>query len=364
MIKQVIIRGFKCFFNETIDFKPLTVITGPNSSGKSSLIQAILINLSRINHINPSSELELYLQNLGGFIDLKNKTQNPSSYEIDICFITNDCIKYIRDLHISKVDVIYNSNDTSLHTMEYLRNIINVHYLSANRAPIKDFAPENTSSEIQNCGIYGQFIEQYYYLNKTEVIAEELRHKSVYNGNTLEAHVYYWLSYICDIKDLSLDVERLPANRYRTYYKLGTQEYTPQNLGSGVSYLIAILTHALLMHKQKDVFIIENPEIHLHPLSQARLGEFFAFVANTGRQIIIETHSEHLISKLRYCVYKDVLQSTDVIIHYRTTNQRFEKIEILENGKILNEDNEHCFPFGFFDATLDDIFEINSNAKS
>ena len=151
------------------------------------------------------------------------------------------------------------------------------------------------------------------------------------------------------------------SNVYKAYYKINNQEYKPQNLGAGISYLIAILTKSLLMGKDpQEAFIIENPEIHLHPKSQARLAEFFAFVARTGRQIIIETHSEHLISKLRYCVYNKQIESSQVVIQYRQPD-KFEKIEILPNGKLLNEIGNHSFPRGFFDATLDDIFEINSN---
>ena len=146
---------------------------------------------------------------------------------------------------------------------------------------------------------------------------------------------------------------------FSSIYKIEGQEYLPQNLGTGVNYLVAVLLQALVMSKN-EVFIIENPEIHLHPKSQASLAEFFAFIAKTGRQIIIETHSEHLISKLRYCVYKKEIKSEQAIIQYRQINT-FEKIEILPNGKLLNEIGNNSFPRGFFDATLDNIFEINAN---
>lgn len=347
MIKNVHIKGFKCFNDEKIDFSNLTVITGPNSSGKSSLIQAILINL---NHTNlPDQEVKSYLDSLGGFVDLKNKKTNPDKFSIDIEVSNNPIMKYYKSLDGISESHIYGG----------LSLPIAHHYLSANRKSIEETNIGQNPIEGAHCGIYAQYIANYYYFNKDSEIDIDLRYHKA-SANTLEAQVNYWLSYICDT-ELLLNIDKITTTLYRAYYKIDNQEYKPQNLGAGVGYLIAILTKALLISKEVDeAFIIENPEIHLHPKSQARLAEFFAFVANTGRQIIIETHSEHLISKLRYCVYKNQIQSSQVIIQYRQPD-KFEKIEILPSGRLLNELGDHSFPRGFFDATLDNIFEINSN---
>ncbi|MDQ5921187.1 MAG: hypothetical protein QG673_1243 [Pseudomonadota bacterium] len=352
MIKNIHIKGFKCFDNEKIDFSNLTVITGPNSSGKSSLIQAVLINL---NHTNfTEQEVTAYLDSLGDFIDLKNKNTNPDKFSIDIELSGGKVLSYFEDGMLSRLNTILllgtNSNNNNLSSC----------YLSANRQPITEISTGINFVEGMSCGIYAQYISNYYYFyNSEEIQDKELIHKNS-NANTLEAQVNYWLSYICDT-ELSFLVDKVTSTVYKSYYKINNQEYKPQNLGAGISYLIAILTKALLMTKMvQEVFIIENPEIHLHPKSQARLAEFFAFVARTGRQIIIETHSEHLVSKLRYCVYKKQIDSSQVIIQYRQPD-KFERIEILPNGKVINEMGEHSFPRGFFDATLDNIFEINSN---
>ncbi len=348
MIKNVHIKGFKCFDDEKIDFSNLTVLTGPNSSGKSSLIQAILFNLNN-KLLSPDQEIKTYLDSLGGFVDLKNKNTNSVQFHIDITLKNGLVTEYIDN--VLGFDKIFNAMNN--------QTDFNFYYLSANRQPIEEI--NNSVNYVEDsCGIYAQRISNYYYFYCNEEVEDkELIHKET-TANTLESQVNYWLSYICD-SDVSLFVDKVVSNVYKAYYKINNQEYKPQNLGAGISYLIAILTKSLLIGKDpQEVFIIENPEIHLHPKSQARLAEFFAFVARTGRQIIIETHSEHLISKLRYCVYNKQIESSQVVIQYRQPD-KFEKIEILPNGKLLNEIGNHSFPRGFFDATLDDIFEINSN---
>lgn len=351
MIKNVHIRGFKCFDDEKIDFSNLTVLTGPNSSGKSSLIQAILINLNHTNFLD--QEVRMYLDSLGDFIDLKNKNLNPDKFIIDIALRDNRILNYERGASSFKFNNLFGVSGLAT---EYENNIYSW-YLSANRQAIDATSQEVNPVEGAYCGINAKYIANYYYFHKEREIVTKLRHPSA-TANTLEAQVNYWLSYICDT-ELLLNVDKLASTLYSAYYKINNQEYKPRNLGAGVSYLVAILTKALLIRDDvQEVFIIENPEIHLHPKSQARLAEFFAFVARTGRQIIIETHSEHLINKLCYCVFNKQIEPSQVVIQYRN-QEKFEKIEILSNGKLNNENNEENFPSGFFDATLDDLFKIN-----
>ena len=100
--------------------------------------------------------------------------------------------------------------------------------------------------------------------------------------------------------------------------------------------------------------MIENPEIHLHPAAQSRLGEFFAFIANAGIQLIIETHCDHLINKLQYLVFKKKFDSENTIIYYKKgIVDTFERIQLNRYGRFEPE-----FPDGFFDATLADLIEM------
>ena len=106
--------------------------------------------------------------------------------------------------------------------------------------------------------------------------------------------------------------------------------------------------------KKNDVILIENPEIHLHPASQAKVGEFLAFIVRAGIQVIIETHCEHLIYKVGYEIYKKRFLKDDVTILYKEGIQNpFIVLGFKEDGKFTRD-----FPEGFFDATLAELLEM------
>jgi predicted ATPase len=82
------------------------------------------------------------------------------------------------------------------------------------------------------------------------------------------------------------------------------------DVGFGVSQVLPILAVGLLSPKN-SILIFEQPEIHLHPKAQVQLGEFFLCLARTGRRILLETHSEHLINRIRRRVVEDKTESMD-----------------------------------------------------
>ena len=77
------------------------------------------------------------------------------------------------------------------------------------------------------------------------------------------------------------------------------------DVGYGVSQVLPIITE-LLRPDAAQLFLLQQPEVHLHPSAQAALGSLFCDVAANGRQLIVETHSDHLIDRVRM----DVRDST------------------------------------------------------
>jgi predicted ATPase len=75
-------------------------------------------------------------------------------------------------------------------------------------------------------------------------------------------------------------------------------------VGFGVSQILPIIAVSLLSPVD-SLLIFEQPEIHLHPRAQAGLGELFLCLARTGRRVLVETHSDHLINRLRRRVAED-----------------------------------------------------------
>lgn len=121
-------------------------------------------------------------------------------------------------------------------------------------------------------------------------------------------------------------------------------------VGVGVSQVLPILVMGLLA-PSNTLLLVEQPELHLHPNVQARLGDFFMGLAKCDKQCLIETHSENLVSQLRYhIVQASEQEKSDCLIYFvDQDNQgaaRFNPIEISPQGNILN------WPDGFFDETM------------
>lgn len=95
-----------------------------------------------------------------------------------------------------------------------------------------------------------------------------------------------------------------------------TKEYANfADVGYGNSQVIPVLV-AGLNAEGGDTFIVEEPEIHLHPKAQAELGDFFLDQFKRGVQSVIETHSEHMIVRLQRHIAQGNLQPKDVRIYY------------------------------------------------
>ena len=95
------------------------------------------------------------------------------------------------------------------------------------------------------------------------------------------------------------------------------------DVGYGVSQVIPIIADALpreqpgMNHNQGSMLLIQQPEVHLHPRAQAELGSFFAgLVAQKNQTVVIETHSDPLVSRVRLDVRDGHIDGDDVIILY------------------------------------------------
>jgi predicted ATPase len=115
--------------------------------------------------------------------------------------------------------------------------------------------------------------------------------------------VRYWL---CEKFKLCADVySKKEADSYVIYLKSWAGvESTIKHVGFGVSQVLPIIVEGLRL-KEGETLILEQPEIHLHPLIQSQLTDFLISLVEQGKQVIIETHSDHLITRLRRRIAED-----------------------------------------------------------
>ncbi|MCJ8349181.1 AAA family ATPase [Moritella sp.] len=347
MLNKIKILDFKSLGCESLDLKPLTVITGINSSGKSTVIQALLLAI-RHSSLENQLKMEMLTKFLDSFSDIRNKYNNAKKIQIELNSDTG-ILKWNADSE----EIL--TEGPADYRIDVLDNIVSpeLFYLNANRQGPE----ENAQISQSKVGISGQFIFGHFDRVKDEPIPDDMCFYR--ESKDLDYQVGRWLSYITDTKT-ELKTEAKSSSEAKVYFQdkdLGP--VSPLNLGAGMSYVSKVIILCLIA-KKGDLVIIENPEIHLHPQAQAQLGVFFTFIANCGIQLIIETHCEHLINKICYQVYDEKIAESDVVIQYKANvREQFQQLIIDENGQFTDQlNNIISFPTGFFDTSVADLMDM------
>lgn len=132
------------------------------------------------------------------------------------------------------------------------------------------------------------------------------------------------------------------------------------DVGFGINQLLSVITQCFFAPKH-SLIMIEEPEVHLHPKKQAELADFFIEVKNYGQQLIITTHSEHLLARFQRRIAEENLDPNDIIIYYFSKGEKgteYEEIELDEMGNLTKELK------GFFEEDFKDIFgRLQATAK-
>lgn len=333
MFTTLHVTNYKCLVDEQLRLLAVTLVTGANSTGKSTLIQSILHAMTDVH-----PETTPLLPDFDfSFASVRNRNNNARELSVEL------------DGPECRIRLHMDQSGKDSFSLKAPKLEENVYYLNANRL---GFNTTETISPNYHVGTAGEYVMGSFEQEKSMPVAEPLR--VVDSSQTLSAHVDYWLSYILD-QSLELYTSRITPVMVQSYYKSEQLDnLPPRSLGVGISYLVKILI-TCLRATPGDLIMIENPEIHLHPAARARLAEFFAYVANAGIQLIIETHCEHLLNKFQHLVHICRIAAGDVMIYYKDSiAEPFEHISITPGGRY-----DRDFPEGFFDATLAELLEIN-----
>jgi predicted ATPase len=237
---------------------------------------------------------------------------------------------------------------------EFNSNVDNIHFISADRIGPQEFYLKLHIPTFIHVGIKGESTVSL--LNKIgqEIIDEPLCLGD--DSRTLLTQTEAWLSKILNA-DIKLKISPLKVN----ILELLINDFKPSNVGFGYSSILPIIVTGLIA-KPNEKIIIENPEIHLHPKAQSALIDFLVKVANTGVQIFIESHSDHIINGILVQCKKfeespeNGISKDDVSLLYFDKDEsgksgKATKINIEENGRI------RYTPKGFFDQfTIDRKF--------
>lgn len=214
-----------------------------------------------------------------------------------------------------------------------------------------DLARSYDSTTFENVGVDGHNTRFLYEKNKTEEI-------DGYEGKTLQKLCNEW---VCQKMGLarSMDVQRDSNKLYRTI--ITNNEGLAVDLcqmGFGLSQILPIVVQGLLLH-QGETLIVEDPDVHMHPKVQAMLVDFFIDLMKHGRRIVIETHSDHIVTRLRRRIADGTVNKVDVNLSFVENNEKgseYRFIDLNADGSFLN-----ALPEGFLDSQENDFMAIIAN---
>ena len=306
MIESLHIKNFKCFEDQRFELGNLTLLTGLNGTGKSSVIQSML--LLRQSHQRQ------FLQ-AGGLLLNGDLIQLGTARDVFFEKAGNDEFGFCLDLSGIPAEWRYGYNRQQADVGRQISKKVldsvydtslfgdNFHYLPADRiGPQSAFETSDHSvRERQQLGTKGEHAPYFLGVFGPKSFTSDARvHPNTPHPNDTNLHnqVEAWLGEISP--GVRINLENYPnIDRINLQYSFSigmdiTNNYRSTNVGFGITYTLPIVL-ALLASEEDTLVLLENPEAHLHPRGQFKLGELMARAASGGIQVIVETHSEHIL---------------------------------------------------------------------
>jgi predicted ATPase len=371
MLEHIHLENFKVSRDVPVRLAPLTVLAGLNSSGKSTLLQALAALRQSYDSSGRTDGLSLsgQLVQLGKYGDLL--TEGTESDTVAITVVENG--KDYRWVFGGPIDAYQSKFNLAPSPIAEFVTSANFQFLQADRIvphTLYSQAPQH-ARETGFLGSRGEYAVDFLGLEaKRPVskartfprtglgISEELLNKVAPTEGLLD-QVAGWLQQLSPGTHLSsvplagTDEVLLQFRYYGRIREVPTNFYRPTNVGFGLTYSLPIIV-ACLAAPKGALLLLENPEAHLHPQGQAALGELMARCANDGVQILVESHSDHLLNGVRLSVKRKIIDNRNVVLHFfsrsiETGEASVETPAILDNGRLSN------WPNGFFDQWDKDI---------
>lgn len=383
MITRIIAHNFKCFKDLDVEIRPLTLMCGLNGSGKSSAIQIVTCLTECVKKEKDGAsvvDLSTPRSNLGPLSEIFYRFDNAEDDKIrmSVQVETHDNGGELRTMSTG-IDFTYTadsggtdkllikSHDSSSHGN--IDTIINVKRLSSVRVAPKSLH-DYSETAVRNCdiGLNGEHAVSYLLAHGEDVVANELSLR----GNSdevvpsrLSEQVDSWIKIISP--DVAVKVYRsseIGKVQLAFEYRQNGRRFPfrPENVGAGLSIVLPVLIMALTA-KKGDCLIIENPESDLHPKGQVEIAMLLSRLINLGVQVIMETHSDHIINGIRLAIKTGLIDSSHVKVLFfeRSTSANVSPIEIDEDGGLSH------YPLGFLDTwgdLIDRIMEGNEASSN
>ncbi|GAA2160192.1 putative ATPase [Humibacillus xanthopallidus] len=352
MIGELRVHNLKRFIDQSFRFTPLTVLTGLNSSGKSTIIQSLLLayqaQLTTSNVVSLNAEPGLQLGQPADVLAVDAATSRIA-VSLDVDDVWHDWAFETQFEGAEAASYLVRTENSDAG--------ISLTYLGAERVGPRTSqavspTPTSRDDETVHLGDDGRFVAHALAVHGRREVAQPLLHPQQSKVTTLHSQTEAWMSEL--VGRVQFDARLIPRTDLATLHVRSTSAtdwFLPTNVGFGISYALPIVV-AGLGARPNSVLIVDSPEAHLHPAAQSSLARFLALVAAGGVQVVIETHSDHVLNGVRRAVVDALVDAEDVIVHFLAGDRDPTEIELNERGRPT------AWPLGFFDQLEVDLRHI------
>lgn len=365
MYSRIELAHFKCFEKLVLPLGALTLLSGSNAAGKSSVLQALVLLHQTMREHEWSKRLLLNggILQLGTVLDIVDKVYGRRSFELGLVrdattarwsfggdrdemsmaidSFTLDDIEH-PDLAAMRHLVPHDCYEQAVSLATHLLNLT---YITAERVGPQQLYSLDDAQSSRVVGPRGEHTISVLYRGRDEQASAALclPDAAPTRFHQIGARMQQFFP------GCGLEVQRVPrANSLTLGLRTAndTDFHRPIHVGFGLTQVLPIVV-AALSAAPGDLVLIENPEVHLHPAGQALMGLFLAEVAASGVQVVVETHSDHVLNGIRRAVRHGKLNAADTVLHFfqpRTRNQ-----SQVVSPSMDRTGNIDVWPNGFFD---------------
>ena len=444
-INRISLRNFKCFEELDIELSKITLLTGKNSSGKSSFVDAMLAIFQ--------SEYPFYLSPNGKYVDMGDFPEMVFNYDRNRDIYLNTSIRLgkgstadyrttwgydlktkmpvIKNMYVEtelyKLDIKKKGNKYSLNfglkerkykkskryaldkmLTEFIESMTRLlekeeqeakesfeTMLDIKKINIVDFSFNNIETLRNELGKAGySFAAMQLYECSARLEAEKNSLNYIGAFRIPPERTYYRRAKLTDKIDkfganyieLILEWKDKMSSEYKElvrilrdmkmlhgiyFRKSSGGRFEPRikinyggvwssliDVGFGISQLLPIIVADLQLPKDSTL-IVAQPEMHLHTSAQADLASYFIQQAKEkDKRYILETHSEHILNRIRAAIVKGIIRQKDVSVYYfdnSVDGSKCYKINLTKDGQVKGAPKE------FFDTYQVEVMDIAMN---
>lgn len=387
-ITRLHIENLKCFASLRLPLGALTLLTGFNAAGKSTAVQSLLLLAQAMR----DGGLERVVPLNGDLVQLgspgealhegggKELIIGVESDAADVDWILSaDDRSFGNALAVAKIDCSW-SVDGAITRAAFdgpaiadlkhllpadapdqlikLREVVaETLFISAVRDGASDTYPTPQTPNLihADVGVHGEYAAWWFERCSDEPIATE-RISPNDAVNTLRRQVNAWAGQI--FPGAQANAARIPKTQMMQleFRNRETDNWRrPANIGYGLTYAFPIIVAGLLA-KKGQVIVVDSPEAHLHPLGQSQMGLFLATLAASGVQVIVETHSDHVLNGVRLAVKNGKLAHEEAIVHFFNPRPKDSSDPAhVFSPQLDSQGNVSDWPSGFFDQAEKDL---------